>query len=283
MRTLTALSFAVVLSGAAFGQAAATAPKFDIADVHVSTSATNPYTFLSGGVLRGGRYDLRKATMLDLIRIAYGVDPDKVVGGPSWLELDRFDADAKAASSTPPETINLMLQALLADRFKLVLHKDTRPLPAFALTMGKAKPKLKEADGSAESRCQSQPQPDYSMYACRNMTMEAFAQTLRGLAGDYLTTPVVDSTGLKGSWDFDLKWNSRSQILQAGSDRITVFDAIDKRLGLMLELQKVPAAGTLVDHVNEKPSANPPGVAQALPARPWSLKWSRSSRARRRR
>ncbi len=67
--------------------------------------------------------------MLDLIRIAYGVDASKIVGGPSWLELDRFDVAGKAPESIPPETIKLMLQALLADRFKLALHKDTRPLP----------------------------------------------------------------------------------------------------------------------------------------------------------
>ena len=205
--------------------------------------------------------------MLDLIRIAYGVDPDKVVGGPSWLELDRFDVDAKAPPSTPPETINLMLQSLLADRFKLALHKDTRPLPAFALTTGKGKPKLKEADGSGDSGCRSQPQSGYSMVACRNMTMETFAQSLRGIASDYLRNPVVDSTGLKGSWDFDLKWNPRSRILQAGVDRITIFDAVNEQLGLTLELQRVPTAVLVVDRVNEKPTANPPGVAQALPPR----------------
>jgi len=205
--------------------------------------------------------------MLDLIRIAYGVDPDKVVGGPSWLEFDRFDISAKAPPSTPAETINLMLQALLADRFKLVLHKHTRPVPAFALTMGKAKPKLKEAGGSGEGGCQSQPQPDYSAVACRNITMEAFAQRLHGIAADYLRNPVVDSTGLKGSWDFDLKWNPRSWISQAGGERITIFDAIDKQLGLALEPREIPTPVTVVDRVNEKPTVNPPGVAQALPPR----------------
>jgi uncharacterized protein (TIGR03435 family) len=123
-----------MLPGAAFAQS------FEAADVHPSASATNPYTYMSGAVLRGERYDLRKATMLDLIRIAWEVDPDAIVGGPNWLELDRFDVSAKAPSSTAPETIKLMLRALLADRFKLALHKDTPPMPAFALTMGKSKP-----------------------------------------------------------------------------------------------------------------------------------------------
>ena len=189
---------------------------FDIADVHASVSATNPFSLVSGGLLRGGRYDLRKATMLDLIRIAWGVDPDKVVGGPSWLEFDRFDVSAKAPPSTPPETLNLMLRSLLTDRFNLVLHKDARPLPAFALTMGKGAPKLKEAEGSGNPGCQSQPQSgaeSYSIFSCRHVTMESFAGSLRRIAGDYLTDPVVDSTGLEGFWDFDFKWNPRSRIL----------------------------------------------------------------------
>lgn len=135
MRAFAGVVFVCILSGAVFGQSKGIPAKFDAADAHPSLSATNPFSLVSGGFLRGGRYDLRKATMLDLIRIAYGVDADKVVEGPSWLEFDRFDISAKAQPTTPPETINLMLQTLLADRFKLVLHKDTRPLPAFAQTL----------------------------------------------------------------------------------------------------------------------------------------------------
>src|SRR5271156_1677099 len=109
---------------------------------------------MQGGVFRAGRYEIRYATMLDLVKTAYGVDADTVVGGPAWLEYDRFDVVAKAPPATSPETIKLMLQALLADRFKLVIHKDTRPIQGFVLSVGKGKPKLKEADGSGERGCQ---------------------------------------------------------------------------------------------------------------------------------
>ena len=270
MRALAGITFAAIVSGTVFGQSSDTVPRFEVADVHRSARATNPYTYMSGGVLRGDRYDLRKATMLDLIRIAYGVDPDTVLGGPNWLELDRFDISAKAPPSTPQETIKLMLQALLADRFKLVFHKDTKPLPAFALTLGNGKPKLKEADGSGNPECQYQPQPGtaaYTIYSCRRITMDAFARELRRMAGDYLTSPVLDSTGLEGAWDFDLKWNWRSQALPSGAERTTIFDAIDKQLGLALALQKAPAPVLVIDRVNEKPTDNLPGVAQMLPPR----------------
>jgi uncharacterized protein (TIGR03435 family) len=273
MRAFAGISFLALLSGAAFGQSAETPPVFEIADVHASAHSTR--TYMTGGVLRGGRYDLRNATMVDLIATAYGVESDKVLGGPIWLETDRFDVIAKAPAATSPETVKLMLQALLADRFKLVFHKDTKPMPAYSLTVGKGKPKLKEAAGSGNSGCQGQPpqnpQPGtvpYVMVSCRNMTMEAFAQNLRFMANAYIASPVVDSTGLKGSWDFDLKWTGRALLPQAGADGITIFDAVDKQLGLKLELQKVPTPVIVVDSVNQKPADNPPGVTQNLPPPP---------------
>jgi uncharacterized protein (TIGR03435 family) len=266
MRTFAGTSFVLILAGAAIGLFAQGQPKFEAADVHRSSAGMNPYTYISGGVLRGARYDLRKATMLDLIRIAYGIDPDKVVGGPNWLEFDRFDVAAKAPESTPPETLKLMLQALIVDRFKLVLHKDTRPLPGFALTVGSGKPKMKEASGLADAGCQYQ-QGASRWYSCRNLTMDAFAQRLREMAGDYLTVPVVNSTGMEGSWDFDLKWDARSQVLDAGVGRTTIFGAVEKQLGLSLNLREIPTPVLVIDRVSEKPTENLPDIAQRLPPR----------------
>ncbi len=121
VRPSASLGIAILLSGAAFGQSAATKPSFDVADVHVSPRgnwAKTPANAMHGGFLNAGRYELRRATMLDLIRIAYGLDADKVYGGPSWLDYDRFEVVAKAPPATRPETVKLMLQSLLADRFE---------------------------------------------------------------------------------------------------------------------------------------------------------------------
>jgi uncharacterized protein (TIGR03435 family) len=276
MRAFAGVSFLALLSSALFGQSAATPPEtppaFETADVHSSAHSTR--TYMSGGVLRGGRYELRNATMVDLIATAYAVEDDKVLGGPIWLETDRFDVIANAPPTTAPETLQLMLQALLADRFKLVIHKDTKPMPAYSLTVGKGQPKLKKADGSGKSGCQGQPQNPqpgtvpYAMVACRNMTMEGLAQNLRWMANAYINNPVVDSTGLKGSWDFDIKWTARALLARAGSDGITIFDAVDKQLGLKLELQKVPTPVIVVDSVNQKPTGNPPGVTENIPPPP---------------
>jgi uncharacterized protein (TIGR03435 family) len=278
MRTIACISLVALLSGLVLGQSADappkadTSPKFDVADVHVS--ARSPNARMGGGFLRAGRYEIRKGTMVDLIQLAYGVDFDKVLGGPAWLETDRFDIIAKAPPSTPPETVKLMLQALLADRFKLVVHNDSKPMSVFVLSMGKGKPKMKESEGSGSPDCQGQPQNPQpgvvplNVVACHNFTMELLAQTVRGMANAYLNNPVVDQTGLKGSWDFELKWTSRAQLAAAGADGITIFDAIDKQLGLKLEPQKVPQPVIVVDTVNQKPTDNPPGVTQKIPAAP---------------
>src|SRR5262249_8573155 len=104
-----------------------------------------------------------------------------------------------------------------------------------------------------------------AIFSCRHMSMDAFARSLRQMGRDYLEIPVVNSTGLEGFWDFDLKWTFRFGLSQAGADKITIFDALDKQLGLNLESQKAPAPVIVVDSVNRTPSANPSGVATSLP------------------
>ncbi len=270
IRAIVGTTFLMVLSGAAFAQTPNPAPRFEVAQIERSGPAMNPYTFISGNVLRGARYDLRKATMLDLIRIAYKVDPETILGGPNWLEFDRFDIAAKAPPGSSPETVRLMLQSLLTDRFKLAIRHDTRPMPAYTLTRGKGKPKLTESTSAVNPECRYQPQPAGStltVYACRNITMKAFAEQLHRIAQDYLIEPVVDATGLDGAWDFDLKWNSRTQLLPPGAARITIFDAVENQLGLSLPRKEAPAPVLVIDHVNEKPTDNPPDVAKRLPPR----------------
>lgn len=276
MRALASVMLAGILSLQAAGQS--TDGTFEIADVHTSPRST---TSVMRSSVRLGRYEIRNATMLDLIRTAYGLDGDKILGGPAWLDYDRFDVIAKIPSPPPSlDTLKSMLQALLAARFKLTLHKDTRPVAGYVLSMGKGKPKLKEADGTGETGCKSQPQTlppatpgvlnlPMTAIACHNMTMEAFAAALRGISQGSLNNAVADSTGLKGAWDFDLKWSSRIVFdLLGGADAITLPDAVDKQLGLKLEEQKIPTPVIVVDQVNKKPTDNPPDLATKFPPPP---------------
>ncbi len=270
-----ALAVLSVLSCAAYAQTAANTAKFEAADVSVrARTGTTNQPVMTGGVLRGGRYDLRNATMVDLIATAYSItDRDLIVGGPAWLERDRFDIAAKAPQNTPPATVKLMLQDLLADRFKLVLHNDSRPIAGYVLTVGKDKHKLKEAAGPGAG-CQGTPPPNppppvpLNTGTCRGVTMEQFAQLLRNIAGGYITGPVQDQTGLKGYWDFDVRFTPYPVLARAGSDAITIFAFVEQDLGLKLEAGRAPAPVIVVDSVNQRPSANPSGVSASIPLPP---------------
>jgi uncharacterized protein (TIGR03435 family) len=281
MRVFPGISFVALLSSAAFGQAntakTAEAPHaFDVADVHVSPRSDwvkNLAHPMQGGFLSADRYELRRATMLDLIRAAYNVDADKIYGGPSWLDYDRFELVAKTKPGTRPEILRLMLQTLLADRFHLVVKMETRPVPGYVLSKGKGDLKLKAAvDGSSSNGCQTlRPTLDaevmYTDIQCRNITMEAFAPALRRLvSGPLANLPIVDSTGLEGAWDIDVHYALRNASSGGPADA-SVVEAVDK-LGLKLELGKVPQPVLVVENANEQPSANPPGLAASLPPLP---------------
>src|SRR6266853_6283496 len=128
-RAFTSIGLVVLFSGAVFGQTGITAsgtsaPAFEAADVHVSPKVRTPS--MAAGGLRGTRYLVRQGTIVDLISLAYDIDNDKILAGPSWLETDRFDVSARAPSGSAPEQAKLMLQTLLAERFSLKLHKDSK-------------------------------------------------------------------------------------------------------------------------------------------------------------
>jgi len=252
-------------------QASASAlPHFEIADVHPSARVANPT--MSGGVLRVDRYEIHRATVLDLIRKGWAMDVDNVIGGPSWLDSDRFDIIAKVPPNTAPEALNKMLQSLLQDRFGLVIRNDTRPIQAYALTVGKRGPQMKVSDGTGDPGCKSQQQRLDSglistTFTCRHVTMDTFAGFLHNFAPGYFGGPVADQTGLKGFWDFEIKFTPRGLLTLAGADGISLYDAVDK-IGLKLDMQTVALPVIVVDRVNEKPTDNVPGVTKNLPPAP---------------
>ena len=135
-RWITGVLLGVFGAGAAVCQ---TRPAFDIADVHMSPRAdwVKNRRMMDGGVLAGDRYELRRATLVDLIRTAYNVDANKVFGGPGWVDYDRFEVIAKTQPGTRPERLRLMLQTLLAERFRLIVKEDTQQVPGYVLSKGK--------------------------------------------------------------------------------------------------------------------------------------------------
>jgi uncharacterized protein (TIGR03435 family) len=282
-RALTGVGVAALLSAVASGQSTDPPPAFAVADVRVSPRST---TLAMRVASRAARYEIRNATMVDLIRTAYSVDADKVLGGPSWLEYDRFDVAALVPPNTSPDTQKLMLRTLLADRFKLAVRPDTKPAAGHVLAMGRGRHKLKEvADSAAAPGCQTQVIPaqrpagvpgqrvlPMTSLVCRNVTMETFAADLRRLTNGYVTNAVLDQTGLKGSWDVELQFTQRAMLALAasmdGAETTSLFDAIDKQLGLKLEERDIPTPVLIVESVNATPTANAPDIAAKLPPPP---------------
>ncbi|CAN5518295.1 hypothetical protein BH10ACI4_BH10ACI4_01360 [soil metagenome] len=271
-RLLSGLSVFCLMSGAALGQQPSAAkPSFILADVHDSPHMMIPFS--NGGQLSRDRYNLRQSTVVDTIALAYGVKPEMVQGGPSWLEMKRFDISAKADPLTSDADLKLMLKSLLADRFKLVLHKGEAAVPAYVLTASGGNTKMKPASEGEEKRCKPGP-PETAggapvlVIGCTGMTVDDLAILVSQAANSYLTEPVLNQTGLEGAWDFTLKWTDIRQRAKAGADAITIFDAVEKDLGMKLELKTAPRTVWIVDSVDEKPTPNSPEVAKQLPQPP---------------
>lgn len=248
---------------------AAATPAFELADVHVSPHTNN--SFMRGGMLRGEQYIVRQATMVDLIALAYGVENNNVLGGPSWLDTDRYDILAKAPRGSSPEDAKLMLGALLAKRFDLVLHTDSKPLPSYVLRVSKDGLRMKEADPGEPRNLEEHHTPSnlppgvpaYYSITCKNIPMKDLVHILQDFATAYLPKPVVDATSLTGGYDFELKWTWRP-----APDGLTIFDAVKKQLGLNLQLEQYPTPVVVVDTANERPTPNAPGIDKALPPSP---------------
>jgi uncharacterized protein (TIGR03435 family) len=272
-RAFTSIGLVVLFSGPLFGQDGITPsgtswPAFEAADVHVSPKVRAPS--MAAGGLRGTRYLVRQATMVDLISLAYDIDNSKILAGPSWLDLHRFDLSARAPSGSTPEQARLMLQTLLAERFSLKIHKDSKELPGVVLSAGSGKPNMKPAaDASASANCQGQPPQDgvpQQVVNCHSISMDDLARLLANVANG--SGSGLNKTGLEGKWDFTIKWTPPALLARAGADGISIFDAVNKQLGLKLEASKVAQPVIFVDSVNEAPTPNAADISKFMPPPP---------------
>ncbi|HEX8711435.1 MAG TPA: TIGR03435 family protein, partial [Terracidiphilus sp.] len=256
--------------------AAKTQVDFEIADVH--PSPPRRYPFFQRGFLENGRYILRQATMVDLIRTAYGLkDSSDVHDGPSWLEWDRWDVIGKVPAGTTEPEAKEMLKSLLQKRFKLQVQRGESEMPAYWLTVAPGGVKMKTgSSGTGDGACHGSPisipkpgEVPLMTFSCTNQSMAALAQMLTNNGGvGYLQHPVVDKTGLRGAYDFDLKYTPMFLLSHANGEGVTIFDALQKQLGLKLELKTAPEPGLVVESVNETPSPNSNEVARLLPPLP---------------
>jgi uncharacterized protein (TIGR03435 family) len=218
------------------------APEFEVASVKPHAPGGSPHVSIAGDP---GRVTFANITVRGLIREAYGLKIYPPLRGPDALSTDRYDVTAKVAPDASKEQRMLMLQRLLAERFKLVVHRETKELPIYTLVAGRNGPRFHavEDDGSAPEAGSG----GGHQIQAHHISMKLLAATLQGWIGD----TVVDATGLTGLYDLHLDFNFDEGKPDEGP---TIFEAVQK-IGLKLEARKGPVEVVVIDHV-EKPSAN---------------------------
>ena len=278
---------------------------FDVASVKQDTAAPSPSTMNSNIALgpgdyytpTGGLFSVTNFPLIVYISFAYKLTANQVrsllTALPKWATTDRFDIQAKAEGNPTKDQMRLMTQSLLADRFKLALHFETRQLPVFELVLdkaGKNGPQLQPH--STDSPCSTippaapatgSPAPPATVVggfpiACggiqemqasvpgriragaRDVNMQLLSNTLTGIGN--LDRPVLDHTGLAGTFDFVLEWTPQLNgplppgvNFQPDESGPTFLEALKEQLGLKLESQTGPVDVLVIDHI-EEPSAN---------------------------
>jgi len=213
-----------------------------------------------------GRLNAINAPLRFLIRQAYRVPEARIIGGPSWLDTDRFDVVATTPQAATGDAIREMLRALLKERFGLALHPETREMPIYVLKTRSAalgpnmRPVTADCIGRSPAmvagkvQCGILVSPGSARASLRGggATMEHFVRLL----GDFLDRPLIDETGLTGTFDLDLEFAALpgNAVAPTASvdDKPSLFTAIQDQLGLKLEAQRGRAEVWIID------AASPP-------------------------
>ena len=218
-------------------------PTFEVASIKPNTSGD----FRSGTrSLPGGRVTITNLRLRDVIRMAYGSKDIEVIGGPAWIDADRWDILTAAPPGNPDAPWDRMLKSLLVERFRLQAHLERREQPIFNLVFARGDKRLG---------------PDLHETACHDVdchrmsvngsgikigTMTGSAQTMAELGvtlSRYAERRVFDQTGLDGRYDFRIQW----------SEDVSIFTALQEQIGLKLEPTKAVADVVVIDHV-ERPT-----------------------------
>ncbi len=234
--------------------------EFEAASIKPSAPAPMGTFRIGIQMLPGGRVSMSGVTVKILIQRAYGVRDFQIVGGPGWLGSERYDITAKPEGAATPDQVKLMTQALLADRFQLKFHRETKELPTYALVVAKSGPKFhaaEDAPGSDKARGTR-----ISMERGQFTLQGAPVSALTNQLGQILGRSVIDKTELAGNYDFKLEWTPDDGPRAADGEHpvadttgVSIFTALQDQLGLKLEATKGPVEILVIERV-EKASEN---------------------------
>ena len=252
-RTIGSVSLILFNVCLAFSQPAAAPPAFEVASVKVDTIGTNE----GGG--RGREIvtpspagiSMINVRLKSVIQCAYHVQAVQI-SGPGWLDVDRYDVVAKAVGAMPEDQLRLMMQTLLADRFKLAFHRESKEMRAFVASVAKTGLKMKESTSEGDMDMQPSGKAGATI---QRATVQKLAELLSGP----LQAPVVDETGLTGRYDFTI---DLSNVLDPTTpmginDVIPIFIQVAQlQLGIKIDEKKVAVEMLMVDHAEKLPVEN---------------------------
>jgi uncharacterized protein (TIGR03435 family) len=277
-----AVTIGLVVTGVlAYGQTE-TRAEFDVASIKLSPPSTGRGMSVGcdggPGTKDPGMISCENVTLNMLVASAYNISYDQIVA-PDWMAQQKFEIAAKVPPGATKAKIEEMWQRLLADRFKMVVHRESRIVAKYDLQLAKDGPKFKEAAEDPPPTNEGQPEaprahstkldqngfPELarpgmigvegriSLYDPK-MTMERLAKTCTGQLGK----PVTDTTGLTGQYEIRLFWVSDSGPTPAAPDAAgpTLVRALQDQLGLRLEAKKGPVEFLIVDHTERLPTEN---------------------------
>ncbi len=284
-------AFTALLCGAAFGQSqsAAEAPlAFEVASIKPAAllnASRCGYRMEGGpGTSDPVRFAFHNISLAALVRFAYlgqvRACQTYVLSAPGWLESQGFEIAAKLPPGTTWPQVRTMLQTLLAERFKLAVHSESKTISGYTLVVGKNGPKFKESVENAASTSDSAgsppvnrpkatvdregfpvPPPPGSWIITRNghtrmQQSKIDTATLARQLANQLGRPVTDATALEGTYDFTLSWTADSAVTNDSDPAPDLFAAVEQQLGLRLEPSKTSIEVIVVDHVEKVPIEN---------------------------
>jgi uncharacterized protein (TIGR03435 family) len=208
--------------------------------------------------LRNASLTIRNMTVMGMIQAAYGKRAFQIRGGPAWITSEGFDVDAKA--ELPRKATQDMLKSLLASRFQLTLHRETKETDIYSLVVARGGLKMKLSADQSEPEKGGPNEMGPGRIVGEGIPMYVIVNLL----ADMLGRAVINNSGITGKYDvklqplFDslqLQPDTADSVTQADALHIAIIEAVEKQLGLKLESSKAPGEVLVIDHV-EYPSAN---------------------------
>jgi uncharacterized protein (TIGR03435 family) len=294
-QTIRLITLSALTAAAMFAQTPPPRAEFEVASIRPSGPILSAADAAQIGMhIDGARVNLTRLSLNDCLAFAYKVKPHQI-SGPEWMASQRFDINAKLPAGSSGDQIPEMMQALLADRFGMKFHREMRDFPVYALVVGKTGLKMKESppdpptdpadDRKAfdltSSASQSGTTISYgngmymrfgdNSFVGRKLPASAMADTL----ARFVDRPVIDTTELKGNYDFTLQFTPEDfgammmrAVAAAGitlppealklidaSNGDSLFNAVET-LGLKLERRKAPIEVLVIDHIEKSPADN---------------------------